>query len=71
MEYNIAKLNALPLGLSSLCKRMLEQICNSDNADLYKRMLVSIAIVTGSGDSDATKVVSGLSDRLYDSENVV
>jgi NACHT domain/Heterokaryon incompatibility protein (HET) len=41
----LAKLNAFPLGLDSLYERMVEQICNSDNADICKRILASIAIV--------------------------
>ncbi len=41
----LAKLNAFPPGLDSLYKRMVEQICNSDNADLCKQILASIAIV--------------------------
>ncbi|KAF2189151.1 WD40 repeat-like protein, partial [Zopfia rhizophila CBS 207.26] len=44
----LAKLNAFPPGLDSLYERMMEQICNSDDADdadLCKRILASIAIV--------------------------
>jgi hypothetical protein len=41
----LAKLNTFPPGLDSLYERMMEQICNSDNADLCKRVLASIAIV--------------------------
>jgi hypothetical protein len=41
----LAKLNAFPPGLDSLYERMVEQICNSDNADICKRILASIAIV--------------------------
>jgi hypothetical protein len=41
----LAKLNAFPPGLDSLYERMVEQIYNSDNADIYKRILASIAIV--------------------------
>ena len=41
----LAKLNAFPPGLDSLYKRMVEQICNSDNADLCKQILALIAIV--------------------------
>jgi hypothetical protein len=41
----LAKLNTFPPGLDSLYERMMEQICNSDNADLCKRILASIAIV--------------------------
>ena len=40
-----SKLNAFPPGLDSLYQRMIEQICNSDNADLCKRILASTAIV--------------------------
>jgi hypothetical protein len=41
----LAKLNKFPPGLDSLYERMLEQIRASDNADLCKRVLSSIAIV--------------------------
>ena len=41
----LAKLNAFPPGLDSLYERMVEQIRKSDNADLCKRILASIAIV--------------------------
>jgi hypothetical protein len=41
----LAKLNEFPSGLDSLYERMMEQIDNSDDADLCKRILASIAIV--------------------------
>ena len=41
----LAKLNTFPPGLDSLYQRMMEQICNSENADLCKRILASTAIV--------------------------
>ncbi|KAF2682496.1 HET-domain-containing protein [Lentithecium fluviatile CBS 122367] len=41
----LVKLNAFPPGLDSLYERMMEQICKSDNADLCKRILASVAIV--------------------------
>ena len=41
----LVKLNAFPPGLDSLYRRMVEQIRNSDNADLCKHILASIAIV--------------------------
>jgi hypothetical protein len=41
----LAKLNEFPPGLDSLYRRMMEQIDNSDDADLCKRILASIAIV--------------------------
>jgi hypothetical protein len=39
------KLNAFPPGLDSFYERMMEQICNSDDADLCKGILALIAIV--------------------------
>ncbi|KAI9770814.1 MAG: hypothetical protein M1839_003040 [Geoglossum umbratile] len=39
-----AKLNAFPPGLDSLYERMIEQICNSEDAHLCKGILASIAI---------------------------
>jgi hypothetical protein len=39
----IAKLNAFPPGLNSLYERMVEQICKSDNADLFKQILALVA----------------------------
>ena len=41
----LEKLNAFPPGLDSLYQRIIEQICNSKNADLYKRILTLTAIV--------------------------
>jgi len=41
----LAKLNAFPPGLDSLYQRMMAHICNSDNADICKRILASTAIV--------------------------
>jgi hypothetical protein len=41
----LAKLTSFPPGLDTLYQRMVEQICNSDNANLCKRILASIAIV--------------------------
>jgi hypothetical protein len=41
----LAELNAFPPGLDSIYERMMEQICNSDDANLCKRILASIAIV--------------------------
>ena len=41
----LAKLNAFPPGLDSFYEQMMEQVCNSDNADLCKQILASIAIV--------------------------
>jgi len=41
----LVKLNAFLPGLDSLYERMVEQICNSDNANICKRILASIAIV--------------------------
>jgi NACHT domain/Heterokaryon incompatibility protein (HET) len=41
----LARLNEFPPGLDSLYGRMMEQIDNSDDADLCKRILASIAIV--------------------------
>jgi hypothetical protein len=40
-----AKLKAFPPGLNSLYERMMQQISSSDNADLCKRILATIAIV--------------------------
>ncbi|KAF2193662.1 WD40 repeat-like protein [Zopfia rhizophila CBS 207.26] len=45
-RWNIfVKLNAFPPGLDPLYERMMKQICNSDDADLCKQILASIAIV--------------------------
>jgi hypothetical protein len=41
----LGQLKALPPGLYSLYQRMMEQVCNSDNANLCKRILASIAIL--------------------------
>jgi hypothetical protein len=41
----VAKLNAFPPGLDSLYERMIEQICNLEDADLCKQILASIAVV--------------------------
>lgn len=41
----LAKLNSFPPGLDSLYGRMMEQICDSDDANLCQRILASILIV--------------------------
>jgi hypothetical protein len=41
----LTKLNAFPAGLDPLYRRMIEQVCNSDNADLCKRILAIITLV--------------------------
>jgi hypothetical protein len=41
----LAKLDAFPPGLDSLYQRMMEQICNSEEADLCKQILASTAVV--------------------------
>jgi hypothetical protein len=41
----VAKLNTFPPGLDSLYERMIAQIYSSDDADLYKQILASIAVV--------------------------
>lgn len=46
LRWNIlAKLNAFPPGLISLYERMMEQIRNSDDGDLCKRIMATIAVV--------------------------
>ena len=63
-----AKLNAFPPGLNSLYERMVEQICNSDNADICKRILASIAIVyqpiTLKELTSLVEILEGMSDNL-------
>jgi hypothetical protein len=41
----LAKLDAFPPGLHSLYQRMVQQICNSDAANLCRRTLASLAVV--------------------------
>jgi len=41
----VAKLSTFPPGLDSLYERMIAQIYSSDDAELYKQILASIAIV--------------------------
>jgi len=41
----IAKLSTFPPGLDSLYERMIAQIYSSDDSDLYKQILASIAVV--------------------------
>jgi len=41
----LAKLNAFPPGLDGLYKRMMQQICNSDDADLCKQILAIVSAV--------------------------
>ena len=44
-EFCVDMLNAFPLGLDPLYQRMMEQICNSNKADLCKRILAVISTV--------------------------
>jgi hypothetical protein len=41
----LKRLNAFPSGLDSLCKRMMQQINESDDTDLCKQILALIVIV--------------------------
>ncbi|KAK3942456.1 hypothetical protein QBC46DRAFT_426235 [Diplogelasinospora grovesii] len=41
----LEKLNAFPQGLDSLYKRMMDQICSSDDADLCKKILTTLTVV--------------------------
>jgi hypothetical protein len=41
----LTKLNTFPAGLDPLYRRMMEQVCNSENADLCKRILAIITVV--------------------------
>ncbi|KAF2790690.1 WD40 repeat-like protein [Melanomma pulvis-pyrius CBS 109.77] len=41
----VDKLNAFPHGLESLYRRMIQQICSLDDADLCKQILASVATV--------------------------
>jgi hypothetical protein len=41
----LKKLNSFPPGLDSLYERMMQQISKSDDAELYKQVLASIALV--------------------------
>jgi hypothetical protein len=45
LQETLTKLNTFPSRLDSLYERMMEQICNSDNADLCKQILTSTTIV--------------------------
>jgi hypothetical protein len=42
---SLKKLEAFPPELDSLYKQMMEQVCNSDSADLYKRILAVVAVI--------------------------
>jgi hypothetical protein len=59
----LTKLNTFPSGLDSIYKRMMEQICNSDNADLCKQILASTTIVY---QPITLKVLSSLIEMLED-----
>ena len=71
----LAKLNTFPPGLNSLYRRMVEQIYNSDNADLYKRILATIAIVyrpiTLKEFTSLVETVEGISDDLESLREIV
>jgi len=67
----LAKLNTFPPGLDSLYKRMMQQICISDEADLSKRILASIAIVYRPITmQELTSLVDALEDMASDLESV-
>jgi hypothetical protein len=67
----LAKLNTFPPGLDSLYERMMEQICNSGNADLCKRVLASIAIVYRPITlKELTSLVEMLEDMFDDLESL-
>jgi hypothetical protein len=67
----LAKLNTFPPGLGSLYKRMVEQICNSDNAGLCKRILATIANVYQPITlKELTSLVEMVEDKLDDLESL-
>jgi hypothetical protein len=67
----LAKLNAFPPGLDSLYERMMQQISDSDNADLCKRILSLIAIVYRPITlKELTSLVEMLEDMADDLESV-
>jgi hypothetical protein len=67
----IASLNVFPPGLDSLYERMMQQICNSGNADLCKRILASIAIVYQPITlKELTSLVEMLEDMVDDLESL-
>jgi len=46
LKWNVLKkLNLFPPGLDSLYKQIIQQINKSDNAELYKQLLASIALI--------------------------
>jgi hypothetical protein len=71
----LAKLEAFPPGLDSLYKRMVEQVCSSDSADLYKRILSVVAVirrpVTLKELSSLIETLEPLSDDLESCEEIV
>ena len=66
-----AKLKAFPPGLNALYERMMEHISNSDDADLCKRVLASIAIVYRPiALKELTTLVEALEDITDDLESL-
>ncbi|KAF2179641.1 HET-domain-containing protein [Zopfia rhizophila CBS 207.26] len=67
----LAKLDAFPPGLNSLYERMMQQICDSDYADLCKRILALIAIVYRPITlKELTSLVETLEDMADDLESL-
>jgi hypothetical protein len=67
----LAKLDAFPLGLDSLYQRIVEQICNSEEADLCKQILATIAIVYRPITlTELTSLVEMLEDTSEDLESL-
>lgn len=67
----LAKLNTFPPSLDSLYDQMMEQICNSDNADLCKRILASIATIYRPITlKELTSLVEMLEDMFDDLESL-
>jgi hypothetical protein len=74
----LAKLNAFPSGLDSLYERMMQQICNlddADDADICKRILASIAIVyrpiTLKELTSLTKILGDMADDLESLREII
>jgi hypothetical protein len=67
----LAKLDAFPPGLDSLYERMMEQICNSDEADLCKQILALTAVVYRPVTlKELTSLVEMLEDMVDDLESL-
>ncbi|KAF4636392.1 hypothetical protein G7Y89_g1706 [Cudoniella acicularis] len=69
-RHTLAKLRAFPPGLDHLYRRMMNQICDSEDAELCKRILAVVSIVYRPVTLDELACFINMSDGVFDDESL-